>query len=80
VSLLAALSPGGRVNRFVTAPYAEVTVRYEPAGPGTRLELSQRLPGRSARDDAERRLHTESVMAAAQRYRDAIERLARAGY
>lgn len=79
VSLLAALSPGGRVIRFVTAPYYEMTFRYEPAGVSTRLELTQRLPGRTAETDAQHQLHTESVMAAAQRYKDAIELLAKAG-
>jgi hypothetical protein len=78
VSLLAALSPGGRVSRFVTAPYAEMTVSYEPAGPGTRMEFTHRLPGRAVRDDAQRR-YAESVMATARRYKDALERLARAG-
>jgi hypothetical protein len=76
VSLLAAISPGGLVVRFVTAPYEELTIRYEPAGPSTRLELSRRLPGRAAQTGEHRDQHVRLVTAVAQRYKDAIERLA----
>jgi hypothetical protein len=76
VSLLAALSPGGRVSRFVTAPYDEVTIHYEPCGLGTRLELTQRVPGRTAGADGQDPQHAQTVKAAAQRYKNAIERLA----
>lgn len=77
VSLLAALSPGGRVVRSVTAPFDEMTFRYEPAAPGTRLELTQRLPGRAAAGaNTFHDEHAAAVMAAAQRYKAAIERLA----
>jgi hypothetical protein len=78
VSLLAALSPGGRVVRSVTAPFDEMTFRYQPAGTGTTLELTQRVPGR-APAGADHDQHAAVVMAAAQRYKEAIERLARAG-
>jgi hypothetical protein len=77
VSLLAAVSPGGRVVRVVTPPFGEMTFRYEPAGPGTRLELAQRHPGQAAaRANAAHDQLAALVMAAARQYKDAIERLA----
>ncbi len=79
VSLLAAASPGGRVTRLVSAPFDEMTFRYEPSGPGTRLELTHRGPGQATGADARRDQHAAWVFAVAQQYKDAIERLAGTG-
>jgi hypothetical protein len=80
VSLLAAVSPGGRVVRLATPPFDEMTFRYESAGPGTRLELTQRHPGQAAaRANAGHDQLAALVIAAARQYKDAIERLAGAG-
>ncbi len=80
VSLLAAASPGGRVTRLVTAPFDEMTFRYEPVGAGTRLELTHRSPGQRATEaDVHPDQHAAGVLAVAQQYKDAIERLAGTG-
>ncbi len=79
VSLLAASSPGGSVERFVTAPFGEQVYRFEPAGAGTRLEISVWWPGNRGADlDARREQHAQ-VSELAGRLKNAIESLAAAG-
>jgi hypothetical protein len=77
VHMLAASSPGARLYRLVVPPFYETTFRYEPAGDGTRLEVSRRCAGHSGADPARHAdWHTASVAAIAGRYKATVERLA----
>jgi carbon monoxide dehydrogenase subunit G len=79
VSLYAASSPDARMHRLVTAPFYETTYRYEPAGDGTRLEVTRRCPGhRAASQDEHAGWHAAGVAAIAEQYKVTVERLARA--
>jgi hypothetical protein len=78
VSLLAASSPGARLYRRVTPPFYETTYRSEPAGDGTRWEVTRRCAGHSAADPARHaEWHAAGVAAIAARYKATVERLAR---
>lgn len=79
VSLLAASSPGGSVVRLVTPPYDERIYRFEPAGAGTRLEITWRCPGGHAPGPGAHREHAAKVETLAGQLKSGIESVAARG-